>query len=45
MKCCRNISPTPLNGGSSLAELIRRPELNYEVLAEPGPERPGFRQG
>ena len=24
---------TPLNTGTSLAELIRRPELNYEVLA------------
>ena len=25
---------TPLKTGSSLAELIKRPELNYEILAE-----------
>ena len=25
---------TPLNNGASLAELIRRPELNYEILGE-----------
>ena len=36
---------TPLNGGSSLAELIRRPELNYEVLAELDPERPELSAG
>lgn len=36
---------TPLNGGSSLAELIRRPELNYEVLAELDPERPELSVG
>lgn len=31
---------TPLNSGSSLAELIRRPELNYHVLKEIDGERP-----
>ena len=36
---------TPLNGGSSLAELICRPELNYEVLAELDPERPELSAG
>lgn len=30
---------TPLNTGTSLAELIRRPELNYEVLAPIDEER------
>lgn len=36
---------TPLGGGSSLAELIRRPELNYEVLAAIDPERPELPAG
>ena len=31
---------TPLNTGTSLAELIRRPDLNYEVLAPIDEERP-----
>ena len=31
---------TPLNTGTSLAELIRRPELNYEVLAPIDEDRP-----
>ena len=31
---------TPLNTGTSLAELIRRPELNYEVLAPIDENRP-----
>ena len=31
---------TPLNTGTFLAELIRRPELNYEVLAPIDEERP-----
>ena len=31
---------TLLSGGSSLAELIRRPELNYKMLAEVDPKRP-----
>ena len=31
---------TPLKSGTTLAELIRRPELNYEVLAELDENRP-----
>ena len=31
---------TPLKTGTTLAELIRRPELNYDVLADIDPERP-----
>ena len=31
---------TPLNSGTTLAELIRRPELSYEKLEEIDPERP-----
>lgn len=31
---------TPLNTGTSLAELIRRPELNYEVLTPIDEDRP-----
>ena len=31
---------TPLNTGTSLAELIRRPELNYELLAPIDEDRP-----
>ena len=31
---------TLLSGGSSLAELIRRPELNYKMLEEVDPKRP-----
>ena len=31
---------TPLNTGTSLAELIRRPELNYDCLKSIDPERP-----
>ncbi len=31
---------SPLKSGISLAELIRRPELNYQVLAELDPDRP-----
>lgn len=30
----------PLNTGTSLAELIRRPELNYDILAPIDPDRP-----
>lgn len=36
---------TPLSGGSSLAELIRRPELNYESLAALDPNRPELSDG
>lgn len=31
---------TRLDSGATLAELIRRPELNYEVLSEIDPDRP-----
>jgi len=31
---------TPLNTGTKMLELIRRPELNYDVLAPLDPERP-----
>ena len=31
---------TPLKTGTTLGELIRRPELDYEMLAELDPERP-----
>ena len=34
---------TPLTSGSTLGELIRRPELNYEVLAPIDKNRPEFR--
>ena len=33
---------TPLNSGISLAELIRRPELTYQALADIDEERPEF---
>ena len=33
-------SSAPLEGGISLVELIRRPELSYEILAGADPERP-----
>ncbi|MGI6118884.1 MAG: tRNA uridine-5-carboxymethylaminomethyl(34) synthesis enzyme MnmG [Bilifractor sp.] len=36
----RNVGSTELSSGSSLAELIRRPELNYQMLAPIDPERP-----
>lgn len=35
---------TPLSSGSSLAELIRRPELNYELLAPIDEKRPVLRE-
>ena len=35
---------TLLSGGSSLAELIRRPELNYKMLAEVDPKSPSCRR-
>ena len=34
---------TPLTGGAALAELIRRPELNYEALAPVDENRPVLR--
>lgn len=36
---------TPLHSGISLAELIRRPELNYEALAPIDPDRPSLLRG
>lgn len=36
---------TPLKTGTTLGELIRRPELNYEMLAELDPERPLLNRG
>ena len=33
---------TPLNTGVTLAELIRRPELSYEAVAELDPDRPSL---
>ena len=33
---------TPLVSGATLAELIRRPELNYEILEELDPDRPAL---
>lgn len=33
---------TPLNSGIALAELIRRPELSYEILGEIDPNRPSL---
>ncbi|MGN0164869.1 MAG: tRNA uridine-5-carboxymethylaminomethyl(34) synthesis enzyme MnmG [Lachnospiraceae bacterium] len=33
---------TPLSSGAALTELIRRPELSYEVLRDLDPERPEF---
>ncbi len=39
----KGLNSTPLNNGISLAELIRRPELNYDVVAELDKERPELR--
>lgn len=36
----RRMNSTELSSGSSLAELIRRPELNYRILAEIDQKRP-----
>ncbi len=33
---------TPLKTGATLAELIRRPEMNYDMLADLDPERPAL---
>ena len=38
-----SLNSTPLNNGISLAELIRRPELNYEVVESLDPNRPELR--
>ena len=36
---------TPLHSGISLEELIRRPELNYEMLSSVDPDRPELMRG
>lgn len=36
---------SPLNGGCSLADLIRRPELDYEKIGRLDPDRPKLSQG
>lgn len=36
---------TPLKTGTTLGELIRRPELNYEMLGELDPQRPQLNRG
>lgn len=36
---------TPLTSGITLAELIKRPELNYEILAPIDPDRPDLLRG
>ncbi len=41
-KLLEEYQSTPLNSGISLSELIRRPELSYEILASVDPERPEF---
>ena len=41
-KLLREANSTPLNSGTTLGELIRRPELNYDLLAPIDPERPCF---
>ena len=40
-----NAGSTPLNTGVNLAELIRRPELDYDAVAELDPERPELDKG
>lgn len=41
-KLLKEANSTPLNSGTTLGELIRRPELNYDLLAPIDPERPRF---
>ncbi len=36
----KSLGSTPLSSGSTIGELIRRPELNYHVLAAIDPDRP-----
>lgn len=40
-----NNSSTPIDTGTTLAELIRRPELNYEIISDIDPERPSLDYG
>ena len=44
-KLLESYESTPLHSGISLAELIRRPELNYEALALVDPDRPKLLRG
>ena len=44
-KLLEEYESTPLHSGSSLAELIRRPELSYEILAPLDPDRPELLRG
>ncbi len=41
----KNAESTPLTSGTTLAELIRRPELNYELLAPLDTDRPELARG
>ena len=43
-KLLEEYGSTPLNSGISLAELIRRPELSYDIVAPLDPKRPQLRQ-
>ncbi len=40
--CLESLGSIPLHTGTSLAELIRRPELNYDVLAPLDKDRPNL---
>ena len=40
----KELNSTTLNNGITLAELIKRPELNYDVLAELDSDRPQLRE-
>lgn len=39
-ECLKNYGSTELKSGSTLAELVRRPELSYEAVKEIDPKRP-----
>ena len=39
-----SVGSTPLSGSATLAELIRRPELGYKMLAPLDPQRPDLRE-
>ena len=36
----QSVGSSPLDSGATLAELVRRPELNYDILSPLDPERP-----
>lgn len=44
-KLLEEYGSTPLNSGISLAELIRRPELSYDIVAPLDPKRPQLLRG